>query len=66
MDYRRRRFALGFAVLALVAATSHRPSFDVTIDTDAPSVAVPGPQAVVKLGLTGVSILVTWGAEQLR
>ena len=66
MDYRRRRFAFGFAVLAMIAATSHRPSFDVTIDTDGPSVGAPGPQAVVKLGLTGVSVLLTWSVEQLR
>jgi hypothetical protein len=66
MDYRRRRFALVLAVVAMTAATANRPSFGIHVDTESAAPVAPHWQGAVKLGLAGASVLVTWGAEQLR
>lgn len=61
---RRRRIAIGLGVLALVAAVAPKPSADIHIDLAA--IEAPRVQAAVDLGLMGVTVLLTWGGEQLR
>jgi hypothetical protein len=66
MEQRRRRFALLFGVAALVATTAHRPTLDIHVNAGAPIETAASVQSAVKLGLMGVTVLVTWGAERLR